>query len=443
MMLFLYAASLWAVIAGQVQTSTQAGAGNDAPDARERALVKSARMETILELALERNPHLRESRERAGARREGARARSRLPDLELKYEQWGVPLRRPWGLDQADTLMLGLRQTFPAPGTLDARERAALAEAASSGEVANARALDLVQDARRAYADYSSADSGYRIHLDHFRLAEEVVCLARSNYQSGRGDQADVLRAVVDVSRLHKDIAAIEQERLSAAAFLNTLMDRPATAVLGPPVDLTSELDALDGDGLEDRALHARPEVKAAEDAVRKSESDVDAAKAGATWPSFMVGVDYWFMPIGEVQHAYGAMVAMTLPWLSPRHGEELREAERDLAADKSAVASAKNTVLFELRDRLARHQAQKRTLAIIDERLVPESRRAFEAARASFASGQGSALALLDALRALLDVQLEAVRVRAELFKTWADAQRAAGIGVPEARGSGGDDHD
>jgi outer membrane protein TolC len=423
---FLAAAALSALSAA---TSTSAGLLGDS-DARARALASEARLETILEIILERNPHLVEAHKRAQAAREGASARSRLPDLELKYEQWGVPLRKPWGLDDADTLMLGLRQTFPAPGTLGARERSALREVDALAEAKRARALDLVQDARRAYAEYYRADREYRIHLEHVVLAEQIVELARTNFQTGRGDQANVLRAVVDVSRLHRDIAAIEQARFSASAFLNTLMDRAPNAALGPALDLGPLPGTLDVETLEQRALAARPEVRAAEDLVLRSEADVDAAERGATWPSFMVGVDYWFMPTGEVQHAYGAMVSINLPWLNPRHGEEVREAEKSLSADRSALSSAKNTARFELHDRAARYRASRSALTIIDERLLPEATKAFEAARASFTSGTGSGLGVVDALKSLFDVRLESVRARSELFKILADVERAAGHG-------------
>src|SRR5678816_3105779 len=78
------------------------------------------------------SPRTRRARA-AGARSEAA---SRLPDLEAKYEQWGVPLSRPFALDRADTLMFGLRQTFPAWGSLEARGRAAQEDAGGAHDAA-------------------------------------------------------------------------------------------------------------------------------------------------------------------------------------------------------------------------------------------------------------------------------------------------------------------
>src|SRR5439155_20736923 len=97
------------------------------------------------------------------------------------------------------------------------------------------RKLDLAAGVRRSYYDYYRADREYRIHLEHVALASDVVELARANYRVGKGTQQDVLRTIVELSKLHNDIAAIEQQRTSARAMLNTLMARPPDAPLGPP----------------------------------------------------------------------------------------------------------------------------------------------------------------------------------------------------------------
>ena len=49
-------------------------------------------------------------------------------------------------------LMLGVRQTFPAWGSLDARGRAAAEEAGSAQDAARARRQELAAQVRRTYA---------------------------------------------------------------------------------------------------------------------------------------------------------------------------------------------------------------------------------------------------------------------------------------------------
>src|SRR6478609_1336339 len=135
-----------------IARDARAGSGD------ESELARSARLETILRVALERNRDLAEAQSRARAAEARGQAASRLPDLEAKYEQWGVPLSRPYALDRADTLMLGVRQSFPAWGSLDARGRAAAEDAGGAEDAGRARRQEIAAQVRRTFATYYKAD---------------------------------------------------------------------------------------------------------------------------------------------------------------------------------------------------------------------------------------------------------------------------------------------
>lgn len=403
----------------------------------ERQLAQEVRLDTILRIALARNPDVQEAQERLRASLQRVPAASRLPDLEFKYEQWGVPLGRPYALGDAQTLMFGLRQTFPAPGSLGARSRAALEESQIALQTRNARAQDIVVQVRRAYYEYYRADREYRIHLEHVDIATRIVDLARTNYQAGRGTQQDVLRAIVELSRLHNDIAAIEQQKKSSRVLLNTLMARAPDAPLGAPPDFEPTQATARMDELERILETKRPELVAASRAVRRSEAGVDAARSTANWPSFMVGADYWYMPTTGSPHAYSAMVSVNLPWLNPRHREEVREAEHVLAADRKALESTRNVALYQLRDAQARYEAARESFTIIDRDLLPQAQQSYEVAQSAFAAGKGDALSLFDSLRSYLQVRLERSRALARLETSLADLERAVGTEVRTLRPS------
>jgi outer membrane protein TolC len=149
------------------------------------------------------------------------------------------------------------------------------------------------------------------------------------------------------------------------------------------------------------------------------------------------VGVDYWYMPTfpSDMRHAYSAMVAMTLPWLSGRRGAEQREAEASLQADRHALESTKNTVRYELRDAAARVDSARQSFSIIDQDLLAQAKRSLEATQAAYTAGQGDAGDLLEALRSYLQVRIERVRALAELAASETDLERAAGTLVVESR--------
>lgn len=391
-------------------------------------LGRSVRLETVLRLALDRNRSVAESRARVLAAEARHRAASRLPDLDLKYEQWGVPLSRPLSLDRADALMLGVRQTLPAWGSLDARGRAAAEEAGSAQDAERARRQEVAAQVTRAYASYYQAEQELRLHLEHVGLTSRVVELARLNQRTGQGSLQDVLRLELELGRLHTDIARIEREQRSSRALLNALMDRPPDGALGPPEDLAvtpgTDLGTLEKD------LDAnRPEIVAAARAIRRSEATLDEARRSARFPTIMAGLDYWYMPMNpDTHHGYAAMVSVNLPWLTGRRRELQREAEQTVRAEQHALESTRNAVRYELRDAAARFESARQSFAIVDQRLVTQARRSLEVTQANYAAGQGDAVALLDSLRSYLQVRIQRLRALAELVASQADLERAAG---------------
>jgi outer membrane protein, heavy metal efflux system len=398
-------------------------------------LGRSARLGTIVRIALDRNRDVAENRARTLAAEARGRAAARLPDLELKYEQWGVPLANPMALNRADTLMIGLRQSFPAWGTLDARGRAALEEVGSARSSERGRTQELAAQVRRTYATYYRADQEIRLHLEHVGLTSRVLQLARLGQRTGHGSLQDVLRLELELTRLHTDVARIEGEQRSSGALLNALMDRAVDAPLGPPEDL-SVVPSADVAKLEKGLDTNRPEVDSAARAVRRTEATVEVARRAARFPSVMVGLDYWYMPMGtEVRHGYGAMVAINLPWLSGRRSDDQEEARQNLRAEQQALASTRNVVRYQLRDAAARFDSARQSFSIIDQELLAEARRSLEATQSAYAAGQGDAIGLLDALRSYLQVRIERVRALAELASSQADVERAAGTLAVEGR--------
>jgi outer membrane protein TolC len=205
-------------------------------------------------------------------------------------------------------------------------------------------------------------------------------------------------------------------------------MDRAPDAPLGPPEDL-AVVAAGDVATLEKNVNANRPEINAAARAVRRSEALLDAAHRSAQFPQLMVGLDYWYMPMfPDFQHAYGAMVAINLPWLSGRRRDDEREAEQNVIAERHALEAAQVAVRYELREAASRVDSAKQSFTIVDQDLLAQARKSLEATQAEYASGRGDAAAILDALRSYLQVRIERVRALAELASSQADLERAAG---------------
>jgi outer membrane protein TolC len=423
----VFGLALTAVVAVRPAFAQQAGVapGTRAVAARDESHVT---LEGILRVVLAKNPELSEAKARGRAEKEAASSATRLPDPVLEYQLWAQPIARPLSLDETQMHMFGLSQAFPAPGTLGNRGEAAAAKAEVAEQSYRARRLDLVARVQRAYASYYLADRESQLHLEHAGLMNQLVDLARSAYQAGRGSQQDVLRASLALSRLHNDVVAVQAQRETARGLLNTLMGRPVDAPLGPPANieigtLTSRARATARSSSE-----KRPELAAARAAVRAEQSEAAASRAAGRWPSFMVGVQYMLMPMGPEPHNYGVMLSMSLPWLNARYDDETRAAETRVAAERSALHSVRQAADFELYAAAQRFEAAYKTFATIEADVAPQAQRSFEAAQANYRGGQLDSAALLDALQARLDVRTERERALANLALAAADLERASG---------------
>jgi outer membrane protein TolC len=401
--------------------------------ADEVGLAQRASLDAILAVALARNPSLAEAEARTRADAATADATGRLPDLEAKYEMWGVPLARPWRLDKADTLMLGVRQSFP-PGRA-AERRAAVEDAAMAADTVATRQLGIEAQVRQAYFAYVLATDERQLHLAHVDLTQQLVDAARANFRAGKGSEAEILRLGVEITELHRDLAQIDQQRVSSMAMLNTLMHRDVEAPLGPPDDVPAQLVTASLSDLQ-RLAEDRPELRSSLHAIARASDELDAAERRASWPTLMIGADYWFLPMrasGD-EHAYGAMISVTLPWLNLEHRDRARAAGFARDAETRALDETRDAIRFQVSDAFAGMQAARDALMITRRDLVPEAERSFEAARAAFATGSGDANAVIDAARTLLDARLDEQRALVGLAQRIATLQAAVGADVPLA---------
>src|SRR4029077_1116029 len=100
----------------------------------------------VLRAALQRNPAVRISEERARAMRASAKAEGGLPSPEVMGQVWQVPFSHPAQLD-AQMIMVGVSQNFPAPGVLSAREQSMAAQANQEEAMTGDRARTILREA--------------------------------------------------------------------------------------------------------------------------------------------------------------------------------------------------------------------------------------------------------------------------------------------------------
>jgi outer membrane protein TolC len=399
---------------------------SSALDAR---LAEEAHLSWMVELADKQSPLLAESVARERAARTLAEHANGLPDTELKSEIWAVPLERPYALRHSEMMMFGLRQALPSKAARNARERIAKLD----GELAGAQRALLQRELHRRLAQgfyaFSAADRTLVLYGEHVALAEQMLTQSRANYEAGRGRQQELLDGLTELARLHASVAGEQQQRDESRLLLNTLIGRDVDAPLGRAHPPTAAETLARADQALAQHGRERPEHVVARSLVMRAQTQAEGARHAARRPGFMVGADYFWMPMRSEPHAYGAMASMTLPWLNPERRAAARAAEETVRAERHVEDATRRNLAYELHKARAALQAEKTRFALLDRELLPQAERSLTVARGEFGAGQGGLSALLATYRSYYQLRIEHVRGQARLLDALSAVSFAAGV--------------
>ena len=140
-----------------------------------------------------------------------------------------LPVSDPGFSDLMTMKMIGLSQTFPYPGKLALRTRAARNEVAAADAGLEATRLEIATAVKTAYYELAYIDRARAIVERNATVLGGLIRTTEAQYSVGTGRQADVLRARTEAARLGDDASGLEEERRGVLARLNAALDRPST----------------------------------------------------------------------------------------------------------------------------------------------------------------------------------------------------------------------
>ncbi len=406
-------------------------------------------VEGLVWIALRDNPDLAAAR--AGA--EAARARPglarTLPDPVFTYGWMGEHIVTARGPQSSN---FKVTQEFPFFGKRGLAGETAEHAARMSEEQVRALELEVAADVRRTAAELIYLDEAIGITRTDGNLLKEIRDIARVRYETGVGRLEDVARAEVERAESERRILDLEREREVTRAEMNRLLGRPAASALPPfaadldperiPHPTRSTADRMDQDpAMADSLAAIRPEVLAAEESIRASESMRDLA-GRAYWPDFMLGFQYFVIDKGDSPSpeagtdAWMVEVGVSVPlWLGARRSG-VSEAEAVRQEGLAARSAALNRAQYEITAAAARVRRTGDIADLYDSTIIPQADLALASARDSYQAGRANFIDLLDAERALTSARLAEARARADLMQGIADLARATAAPLPDAAG-------
>lgn len=377
--------------------------------------------------AVARNPRLLALRRQFEAMQlRPAQARALAPpSFEAQIWQWPVNTLNPLNTNM---FMFTMAQTLPGRGKRALRATVSDKEAELSLAAIAVEARDVIDEVKRVYADLYLARREIEIHHATADLLRQFADVSEAKYVTARGSQQDVLKAVVEVSRVHEHLVTLEEREHLALARLNTLLDRPIESLVGPLAEPREDTTLPALATLQRLAIDHQPSLVAARLAIEHTEARI-AAERQEHKPDFFVKGGYMLMP-GQ-SDSWTAMAGVTwpnAPWSRPGLDARVAEAGADRTVARARLAEVESAIRLAVHESYVRAQAAQERATLLRTSIVPLTDQVVAVSRVAYQADQGDFLTLIDNQRVLLDAQLAYHRALSDLDQARADLERAVG---------------
>lgn len=389
----------------------------------------AASVDVLVERALSRAPSLAARRERIQAAQLAVRAADALPDpmIEFEYQSFNFP-RYTIGSDPGSMAGASVRQDLLSGGRRTTRRAVAQAETAQRAAEQRVVAADLGTEVRVQYARLYAIDRERDTLTDAVELVRMLEATASARYAAGASDQATVLRAQLEQTRLGQRLADLATERIGVQAALNRLTNDPPDTAIGrvtalPPPALPGAADTLG-----QRVAAQAPAISLRQSELDLANRQVDAARAELK-PAWSVGAGFFWQ--GAFDRMVNLSVGVELPfWKKRKQLPLIASAESERRAAQLELESAAVEVRAQATSLLAEYQNALSQIERYEGALLPQNSAALDATRASYLGGRGDFISVLDEFRRWIDLRTELAARQADRYS--AQARLAALLDPP-----------
>lgn len=388
----------------------------------------------VQEEALLNNPEIRAKKHAVDAAKARVPQARSLDDLMVSYEVDDAR-NQPFNIHGNDQNRYAISQTIPFPGKLSLRAKVAQKEADMAEKDYKETEKRIISEVKSRYYELFLSHKSIEVIEESTKLLSQLTQIAEVKYSVGEAAQQDVLRAQVELSNLSNQLLTLRQEKETAEAALNILLDKEPISPLGVPEEFKLPPLKWTLEQLQARALETKPELKVFEHAIERNEAAYKLAKKDY-FPDFTIKVEYRQTDIGP--DLWESMLTLNVPvWFWTKQNYALKQAKAEIEKSQADHRAIRNDVLFQIKDLFVKVVTAQRTVSLFENSILPQSEQTFKASISGYQTNKVDFLSMIDNWRNLLDFQLEYYKDLVNFEKSFAELEWAVGMElVPKDEG-------
>jgi len=361
------------------------------------------------------NPGLSSIQARAQALAEIPDQAEALPDPRLSVNLVNMPLDDfSFTKEGMTQFQLGISQALPYPGKLALRSQAAQHEAQAAESDVNEKRLQLVRDVKTVWWNLFYLDRAIETVSKNQTLSDQIVSIAETLYEVGKGLQQDVLLAQLELSKLQDRKIQLLQFRKNETIRLNLLLDRPSKQPIQLTDQVSESLQALSKEAtLIQRAREQRPLLSAQQQRSEAARSRHELAQKDYS-PDFMVGAIYGYRdgsnPDGSHRDDFGSiMFSMNLPlYADSKQDRAVDQRNAEWLQKKYQLHEQRNQVDAEVSWAITDYRRAGEQLTLFHQEIIPQARQTVDAMLAGYQVGNVDFLNLVRSQTTLYDYETQ-----------------------------------
>jgi outer membrane protein TolC len=237
------------------------------------------------------------------------------------------------------------------------------------------------------------------------RLLGDMLRISESRYSVGRAAQQDIFKAQTQLAVFETELERYRQERASKQIEINALLNRPQTAAIEVPQEMSAgQIPATLDQMLAAARAHAPQLSRDAKD-IQRSELATSLARKDYL-PDYTISGGYYNQ--GGMAPMWQARVDIQLPayfWRKQRAavtGQEFASAEarHSYAADETAIEAR-------IREEYSVAETARKLAGLYEDSVMPGARLALESSLASYQTGKLDFLAVFSNFINVVDYEM------------------------------------
>ncbi len=325
-------------------------------------------------------------------------------------------------------------QKFPFPGKRSLAASMAEAEAAVAMWEYQTKERSLILKAKLAYHELQQVAALRSIFRDELQLLDALLEAARARYETGMGEQQELLKASLAASEVRQRLLDLDRQERTSLARLNALSGNPPQRAI--TVDQQFERSPLPPEAMAIAVAEVyRQELQAAGVATERDELSVSLAEKNR-WPDLSIGLEYIdvgdsIIPgsIGSGDDGLMGFISFNLPIWRGKLRAEIIEAERRLAASRETASDVRAEIIAEVNTAWFHAKIREEQIELYHSDLIPLAEQSLESARAGYRAARVGFLDVLDSQRVLFSLRLGLVTADTDFAKSLARLERSVGV--------------